>query len=201
MAPFIKTIAYHKANNLLKRLYDRVKAPDDSIDNIMQIHSLRPHTMAGHMALYKNVLHHSNNTLPKWFLETIGVYVSIINKCDYCIEHHFEGLKRLLNNNTKAKIIKKKLITNSYESLFDSDYSLVLRYAEMLTINPSQVSANQVDMLKKEGLDDGQILEINQVVSYFNYANRTVLGLGVSLDGDILGLSPNDGEDDNWNHK
>ncbi len=51
------------------------------------------------------------------------------------------------------------------------------------------------------GWDDGEILEINQVVSYFNYANRTVTGLGVGIDGDILGLSPNDSDDpDNWGH-
>ena len=48
---------------------------------------------------------------------------------------------------------------------------------------------------------DGEILEINQVCSYFAYANRTVLGLGVITKGDILGLSPNESDDpDNWSH-
>jgi uncharacterized protein YciW len=41
------------------------------------------------------------------------------------------------------------------------------------------------------GWSDGEILEINQVAAYFNYANRTVLGLRVQIDGDIIGLSPN----------
>jgi len=198
---FIKTIPYEEADHLLKRLYDKVMGPDNTIDNIMLIHSLRPHTMTGHMALYKNVLHHSNNTVPKWFLETIGVYVSLLNKCNYCVEHHFEGLKRLLNDDIKAKVIKKRLITNSYETFFDKDYSLVLRYAENLTLHPIQITKDQIDTLNKEGFDDGQILEINQVVSYFNYANRTVLGLGVTNEGDILGLSPNDSDDESWNHK
>jgi len=198
---FIKTIAYKEATNSLKRLYDKVKGPNNNVDNIMLVHSLRPHTMIGHMALYKNVLHHSSNTLPKWFLETIGIYVSLLNNCHYCVDHHFTGLKRLLNDDVKAEVIKKKLITNSYETLFDKDYSLVLRYSENLTKNPVQVSENQIIKLKKEGLDDGQILEINQVISYFNYANRTVLGLGVNIEGDILGLSPNDNDDENWNHK
>ena len=199
---FIKTILYEEADKQLRRLYDKVKGPDNSIDNIMLIHSLRPHTMTGHMALYKNVLHHSNNTMPKWFLEAIGTYVSILNKCAYCVEHHFTGMKRLLNDDRKAKVIKKKLITNSYETFFDKDYSLVLRYAESLTINPSQITENQINNLRTTGINDGQILEINQVISYFNYANRTVLGLGVSLEGDdTLGLSPNDDDDENWNHK
>jgi len=198
---FIKTISYKDADRSLKRLYDKVKGPNDVIDNIMLVHSLRPHTMIGHMALYKNVLHHKNNTMPKWFLETIGVYVSLLNNCNYCVDHHFEGLKRLLNDDIKAALIKKKLITNSYETIFDKDYSLVLRYAENLTKNITQISEKQIDELINEGVSDGQILEINQVISYFNYANRTVLGLGVSTDGDVLGLSPNDSDDENWNHK
>jgi len=46
------------------------------------------------------------------------------------------------------------------------------------------------------------ILELNQVVAYFNYANRTANGLGVTTVGDELGLSPGDDEDpDNWNHQ
>ncbi len=46
------------------------------------------------------------------------------------------------------------------------------------------------------------VVEINQVVSYFNYANRTVVGLGVNTDDDIIGLSPNDSSDPtSWNHQ
>ena len=198
---FIKTISYKDADRSLKRLYDKVKGPNDVIDNIMLVHSIRPHSMIGHMALYKNVLHHKNNTMPKWFLETIGVYVSLLNNCNYCVDHHFEGLKRLLNDDIRAALIKKKLITNAYETIFDKDYSLVLRYAENLTKNITQISEKQIDELKNEGISDGQILEINQVISYFNYANRTVIGLGVSTDGEVLGLSPNDSDDQNWNHK
>ena len=60
---------------------------------------------------------------------------------------------------------------------------------------------NDIEILRAAGLDDGQILEINQVTAYFNYANRTVLGLGIDTDGDIIGLSPGDSSDpDNWSH-
>jgi hypothetical protein len=48
---------------------------------------------------------------------------------------------------------------------------------------------------------DGEMLEINQVTSYFSYAIQTVLGLGVSRNNDVLGLPPNDSSDeDNWSH-
>ena len=68
---WIHTILYDEATGHLKELYDRIKGPDNNVDNIMMLHSLRPHTMEGHMAIYKYVLHHFNNRVPKWFLETI----------------------------------------------------------------------------------------------------------------------------------
>ena len=55
--------------------------------------------------------------------------------------------------------------------------------------------------LRDLGYTDGEILEINQVTAYFSYANRTVLGLGCSTDGDIIGLSPGNSQDPNdWGH-
>ena len=48
---WIDTISYDAATGHLSRLYDRIKGPGDNVDNIMLAHSLRPHTMEGHMAL------------------------------------------------------------------------------------------------------------------------------------------------------
>ena len=198
---FIQTLSYLEATGVLKKLYDKVKGPENYIDNILKVHSLRPHTLKGHMELYKNVLHHRKNSLPKWFLECLGIYVSILNNCQYCIDHHYQGMRRLLDDEEKSTTIKKKLITNSFENIFSRDYYLVLRYAEKLTLDPQNIAESIIIALRSAGLNDGEILEANQVISYFNYANRTVLGLGVSTKGDILGLSPNDSDDEtNWNH-
>ena len=63
------------------------------------------------------------------------------------------------------------------------------------------ISQKDIEALRGVGYDDGEILEVNQLVSYFNYVNRTVVGLGVNTDGDILGLSPNESDDpNNWSH-
>ncbi len=199
---WIKTISYSEASGRLQKLYKKVSGPNNNVDNIMKAHSLRPHTMTGHMALYKNVLHNNNNTLPKWYLETIGVYVSILNGCDYCIDHHFEGLKRLLANNTKSNELKKGLKTETFNMILEEKYVEGLRYAKKLTNSLDTLRFEDVERMKSVNLSDGEILEINQVTAYFNYANRTVLGLGISTEGDIVGLSPNDSSDENnWNHQ
>ena len=198
---WIKVISFEEATGRLRKLYTKVTGPNNNVDNIMMVHGLRPHTMTGHMALYKNVLHNSNNTLPKWFLETIGVYVSILNSCDYCINHHFEGLKRLIDNDEKSNQIKTDLEKGN-QPFVEDKFNAGLEYAKKLTLVASEVKEEDVISLRNVNLSDGEILEINQVVSYFNYANRTVLGLGVSTKGDIIGLSPNNSDDENhWNHQ
>ena len=199
---WIKTIAYPESAGRLRVLYDRVKGPDDNVDNIMMAHSLRPHTMEGHMALYKHVLHHSGNTVPKWFLETVGVWVSMLNACAYCVDHHFEGLKRLLGDDTRAEAIRTALAAgNPASAPLEEKQIVALAYAETLTRDPSAVTQQVIASLRAAGFDDGEILEINQVTAYFSYANRTVLGLGCSTDGDILGLSPNNSDNpDDWAH-
>jgi uncharacterized peroxidase-related enzyme len=198
---WINTVAYEDAKGSLRELYDRVKGPDNNVDNIMLAHSLRPHTMTGHMALYKSVLHHPGNSLPKVYLEAIGVYVSLLNNCDYCVEHHFTGMSRLLGDKTRADTIRAALEIQKPAGAFDGGELEGLEYAAKLTVAADSVSGVDISIMRDAGLDDGQILEINQVTAYFNYANRVVLGLGITTDNDIIGLSPGDTDDpDNWSH-
>lgn len=198
---WIKTIPYEAATGQLKNLYDRVKGPDNNVDNIMLAHGLRPHSMEGHMALYKYVLHHPRNSIAKWFLEAIGVYTSLLNQCQYCVEHHFEGMARLLGDESRAKAIRKALEQKAPQQVFAQKQTAALLYAQKLTLQIGAMQQADVQAMLEAGWDDGEVLEINQVTAYFNYANRTVLGLGINTSGDIIGLSPGDCDDlDNWNH-
>lgn len=198
---WINTVSYEAAKGELKALYDRIKGPDNNVDNIMLAHSLRPHSMQGHMTLYKYVLHHPRNSLPKVYLEAIGVYVSSLNNCEYCVEHHFAGMARLTGDSARSATIRQALESRRPEDAFSGAQLAGLQYAGRLTTSPDAISEEDVSVLREAGLDDGEILEINQVSAYFAYANRTVLGLGVGTAGDIIGLSPGEDEDpDNWSH-
>ena len=197
---WINTIKPEHAEGRLKQAYKRVSGPQGQVDNILLAHSLRPHSLEGHMALYKNVLHHQSNSLPKALLEALGVFVSMLNGCDYCVRHHAKGMRRLLADEQRAAEILKALTAGSPETAFSEKETLLFVYAETLTRQPARVTAQQINALRDAGYDDGEILEANQVIAYFSYANRTVLGLGVSSDGEELGLSPGGGDVEDWNH-
>ena len=200
---WIKTVAYEESTGSLRKLYDRIKGPDDNVDNIMLAHSLRPHTLEGHMTLYKYVLHHPRNRIPKWFLEAVGVYTSILNHCHYCIEHHYSGLTRLLDDDARSRAVRDALEpAGDWTAAFTPREAAMLEYVRKLTQRPAEISKADIESLRSFDWDDGEVLEINQVVAYFNYANRTVLGLGITTEGDVLGLSPANTEDAaNWQHQ
>ncbi|MEL6255768.1 MAG: peroxidase-related enzyme [Bacteroidota bacterium] len=192
---WIEEIPYESAEGSLKKLYDRVKDPDNNIDNVLTVHSLRPHSMLGHMTLYKNVLHNKNNSLSKWYLEALGVYTSYLNKCDYCVCHHYEGMKRLINDKSRSQEIMHAIEKDQMEKAFSGKELAGVEYARMLTLAHYEIKEDNIEQLRKQGFSDGEILEINQVVSYFNYVNRMVVGLGVSIEGEIIRFSPTDNED------
>jgi uncharacterized peroxidase-related enzyme len=197
---WIHTIPYANSTGQLKAIYERVAGPGGTVDNILEAHSLRPHTLRGHMALYKSVLHHTGNEIPVWFLETIGVHVSLLNRCWYCVDHHLAGLQRLVGAD-RAADIKVALESGTLGSSFSQAEVAALVYAAALTSSPGSIDEGLVRDMRAAGLSDGEILEINQVAAYFAYANRVVNGLGVTTEGDELGLSPeNSADTGDWRH-
>lgn len=188
---YIDVIHPEQAEGKLAEIYQRVRGPGGQVDNVLQIHSLRLHSMEGHMALYKAVLHHSGNRLPQWLLESLGVLVSLLNGCEYCVRHHSEGLKRLVKSQPgRYEALAVQLRSALPGPPFNPSELEALAYTRKLTLTPGTITREDIDSLRQRGFDDGEILEINQVASYFAYANRTVAGLGVSVEGEQLGNSP-----------
>jgi uncharacterized peroxidase-related enzyme len=187
MIAWIDTVEPECAEGELKTLYDQVRTPHGTVDNVMKAHSLRPHTLEGHLVLYKSVLHNPANTLPLWVLETIASYTSIVNRCDYSLAHHFMNVRRLLADDARAERIYKALKADRPEDVFAGKELALLRYTRKLTAEVGAMQESDVVALRDAGADDGEILEVNQVCAYFNFSNRLLNGLGVSTQGDIIG--------------
>lgn len=58
----------------------------------------------------------------------------------------------------------------------------MLDYAAKLTRDPGGMTGGDVHLLRKAGFKDRAILDICQIVAYYNYVNRLADGLGVELE-------------------
>ena len=129
----IKMISDDEADGALKEMLDDARTPHGTVDTVMRVHSLRPKTMAGHVALYRSVLHSADNTLSFWFLEVVASYTSILNDCTYSLTHHFMNVRNLLKDQPRSDRIFMALKAHRPEDEFEGKELALLRYAAKLT--------------------------------------------------------------------
>lgn len=188
MSAWIKMISDKDADEELSEVLNLARTPHGTVDNVMRVHSLRPNTMKGHVTLYRAALHDESNTIPMWFQETVSSYVSILNDCPYSYANHWKNAAYLMQDPTKANQVEIALNAKKPESHFVGAELAMLEYTEKLTLKPGKMVETDVIKLRDSGVDDGQILELNQIIGYFNYVNRLLNGLGVTTSGDTVGF-------------
>jgi len=191
MSAWIKMISDEDANDDLLDALSLSRTPHGTVDNVMRVHSLRPNTLRGHVILYRAALHDDSNTLPMWLQETISSYVSILNHCPYSLANHWANARHLIDDDLQADKIKAALDNQSPSDVFEGAELALMQYAEVLTLRPGEIMESEVNNLRQNGLNDGEILEANQIICYFNYVNRSLNGLGVTTDNDVVGYYAN----------
>ncbi len=178
---WIREIEAEEAEGRLKEIYSEIIGSRGKLSNIMKVHSLLPETMKTHMDLYLSVMF-NKNSLSRELKELIAVIVSICNNCEYCINHHAEALNFYWKDEEKIDAL-----INDYRNMDLPLKTLaVISYAEKLTLNPHRLAPADVENLRANGYTDEEILNINLIISYFNFVNRIVLGLGVEFNEEEL---------------
>jgi uncharacterized peroxidase-related enzyme len=175
--PWIKTIDQDHATDSLKTYYRKYADPFEGIDNIWKIHSLNPEALRHHHEFYLH-LATGPSALSRMQREMIGVVVSAANRCVYGVRHHGKTLFQLTKNNFLLKALEGDFHTADVPQ---KDIAM-LEYARKLTLEPSKIQRSDVDALRAAGFKDADILDIAQLVAYYNFANRLVSGLGVDLE-------------------
>ena len=178
--PYIKVIQHEESEGRLKEIYDELVRSRGKLAEVHKIQSLNPESIVAHMDLYMKIMF-GRSPLKRYQREMIAVIVSAANDCDYCIQHHASALQFFWKNEEKVNQLSKdfdKLDLSGTDKLF-------CLFAQKLTIDPNfEGKMELLDEMKTLGIDDRAILDITLVISYFNFVNRMVLGLGVDLEDD-----------------
>jgi uncharacterized peroxidase-related enzyme len=176
----IEIIEHEKAEGELKEIYDDLVQSRGKLACIHKIHSLNPESLVRHMDLYMTLLY-GKSPVRRVHRELMGTVASRTNKCEYCTIHHAEAVNHYWKDEAKMK-----LLIEDYKLLSLSEKEMLFcQFAEELTLNPnSEKIQTIIDELKALGESDRAILDATQVVAYFNFVNRLVLGLDIKLEED-----------------
>ncbi len=174
----IKVIEYKEASGRLKEIYDDLIEKRGQLAEVHKIQSLNPESIVAHMDLYVSIMF-SQSPLSRAQREMISVVVSATNGCEYCQVHHGAALNNYWKDEARVELLKK-----GYQKagLSETD-ALLCQYAIELTLNPDEFEREDKTIaLKKASLDDRAILDATLVIAYFNFVNRIVSSMGVTLE-------------------
>lgn len=175
---YIHTVLYEQAEDELKEIYDDLIKSRGKLAEVHRIQSLNPVALTAHMELYMAIMF-GKSPLKRYQREMLGVVVSAENHCEYCVKHHEEALLAYWKDQGRVKKLTDS--EQRTEAGLSKDELLLCRYAEQLTKDPSADTSELIQSMQNYGYSDRAILDATQVVAYFNFVNRMVLGLGVSF--------------------
>jgi uncharacterized peroxidase-related enzyme len=178
---YINVIQHDESEGQLKEIYDNLVKTRGKLADVHMIQSLNPESIVNHMDLYMTIMF-GKSPLKRVQREMMAVVVSRNNNCDYCQLHHAAAVNHYWKDEAKTEQLKTDY---TVLDLSEKDTALC-DFAKELTINPNHDNKSSIDRLKEVGLDDRSILDATLVVSYFNFVNRIVLGLGLAVSEDEL---------------
>ena len=171
---FIRQIEHEASDGDLRAFYDDVVSRAGSVPNVVKLSSLKPPAAIAAQDLYQSVLYHDSG-LSMLEKEMVSTLVSSINGCAYCVAHHGAAVERLAGSANSAA-----WVTFAWRQAdVDERTRAMLAFTEKLTANPDTLGETDVAALRAVGLSDEDVLDLVQLVAYFNYVNRLAMALGV----------------------
>ena len=174
-APWIQTVPWADAEGTLKEAYDWQAARLGEPTEFTQLGSLYPELVLERLRLYKVVDGTPSRLSP--FERQIAAYVaSTLNGTPHCSSGLVHKLGELGATSTLlADLRVDPLGTATGDARLDA----IVAYAVALTRSPASLDEGDVERLRSVGLDDLDILDLNNLVAYYNYINRVANGLGL----------------------
>jgi uncharacterized peroxidase-related enzyme len=171
---YIRQIEHADATGELKEFYDALFELVGGIPNIVKLSSLKPAAASAAQDLYQSVLYHDSG-LSMEEKEMVATVVSVINGCVYCYQHHGGALTGL----TEDPDLTDQIISDFRTAPIGDRAMGLLEFADKLTRTSAAMTGDDVDALRALGLSDEDVLDLVQLVSYFNYTSRLAVALGV----------------------
>jgi len=178
---YINVIQHDESEGKLKEIYDDLVKTRGKLADVHMIQSLNPESIVNHMDLYMTLMF-GKSPLKRVQREMIAVVVSKNNNCDYCQLHHAAAVQHYWKDDDKTNQLIKDYTKVDLNPI---DMELC-HYAKEMTLNPNHDNEESITKLKALGLEDRAILDATMVLSYFNFVNRIVLGLGLDVNSEEL---------------
>jgi uncharacterized peroxidase-related enzyme len=185
---WIETVDRDRADAELAAAYQEVCRGDGSVHNMYQAFASRPDLLILADRFYRELLHNPRRTLEDWLQELVATHVAILCGCKYARDNHGANFVALLGDRERGEAFLEALEKGVIPEDADARIRAILHYTERLTLHPGRMEEGDVVALRKAGLSDAQIFEVNQIAANFAYWARMLNGLGIRATGEGIGM-------------
>jgi uncharacterized peroxidase-related enzyme len=105
--------------------------------------------------------------------ELIAAYVSKLNNCDYCCGSHTVFAKSVGTTDEDLQCVIADQSCDGHR------LEPILLYVKKLTLSPSSVSQEDLDLVLSSGFTEDELKDAISVCAIFNFFNRIVEGHGL----------------------
>lgn len=166
---WIRTVPPEDAEGLLHELYE---AQAMSRGRYFRLLTLWPEVLIAREQLEREV---RSSSLGQRNAEMLMVLTAALVGCGYCSAQH---ARALVCSGLADEHVHQ--LRRDYRQLdLDAGERAMLDYCAVLTVAPWRIGESDVQRLRAAGLDDRQILEVNQICAFMNMVTRTNHGLGL----------------------
>ena len=155
----------------IKSLVDaaRVKSP------YFRLLARDPDVLEARTRTDKDIFNNPEAGLPRAERELAAAATSRLNGCIYCASVH----ARFAATYSKRVDDVQRLLDEGVEARLDERWEAIVAASVALTALPMTFGKDHVERLRAVGLDDAAIADLIGAASFFNWANRLMLSLGV----------------------
>ena len=172
---WIRTVPWNEATGTLKDAYDWQAKRLGEPTEYTQLGSLYPELVQLRLQLYKTVEACPSGLSPLE-RQTAALVTSALNQTPHCSSGLVLKLESL---GAERKFLEQLLDDPSNTRSGNARLDAIIDYAVKLTLTPGSVSEEDVAQLRAQGLEDLDILDLNNMVAYYCYTNRVADGLGL----------------------
>lgn len=169
MSARIATLNPETTTGKSKELFNVVAEKLGFIPNLIKVFGNSPATLQAYLSLGELT---ASGNFSKKFREQLALAIAEENSCDYCLSAHSAIGK--MNGLTEEQV------ANSRRALAtDAQEQVALQFAQSVTKNRGNVTAEEINSMKEAGYSDEAILEIvlnvvaNTLTNYVNHIANT----------------------------
>ncbi len=174
MDVWIETVAADDAEGELADSYAWQAASLGEPAEFTMLGSLYPAIVQQRLELYRTV-ENCPSSMSQVERQSAAFVTSLINGTAHCAS----GLRLKLVSLGAGAAVEAIESSPVEPATGDERLDAICAHAAKLTTRPTEMSSTDLDELRRLGLDDLDLVDLNNMVAYYNYINRVVMGLGL----------------------